>query len=1004
MSAPPLELPPSHSTSGHHDGLGRRTLRFDREDGMILERLQLRPELWAFETPLRERLERAAAFEDERFARVRAIEHDPAGGLTVVSEFVAGNRVCDLLEAASGLSAEEATSLSVDAALGFLLEILPALAALHSVAGFSHGAVGPDRTVLTPTGQVVLLDSIFGHTLERLQFNRRRLWTELRIAAPAAAGPTRFDIAADLGQASLTAVMIVIGRLLTDNEYPDGLTAVVNEVVEIAQIRGSARFASGLHQFLERTLPIPGRKPYATADEAAAELRQLAREIGIDRCRAALVSFVDDMNRNLEAIETSAAWSGRSAIATEAEPIAASEYDLTFDEDVTVAATDDEELVILSAEDEEPIFVAEEPIAADENAISFELLEAFVTKTPAVPIAPEEDPEPVAEPAYEPIAESVYEPIAEPVYEPEAIAETVYEPIAEPVYEPEAIAEPVYEPIAEPVYEPEPIVEPVYEPEPIPEYVAEIQPELERAYEPIEAPIEPVPEELVAAQSETSIPPASPDEDARTLVGRDPVRELAVENEIDLVRERFAAQAERVAEPRIAFDESFPDPTLEKPSAPLLELQQETAAWRAAFVAADEQKPEPIVVAPEPVAEPEPPAASARKRKRGNKADRDKLRSNAPTRAVPVFVPPPEVRIAPITMAPAARMPTPLYVPQAMPVYTSNQPSAYGQRDPVFQAPPPPPMAPAAPATIGLRVKQDLPSGYTPVVANRENRRESHAGMTALPYVQRGAPESGPFPWKPIAGVVVAVLVGVGVGFTYWPNGKAAAPAPVETVSTKPPAATAGAVAAAVLTGKAGSIVITTLPPGARVLLDGKEQGDSPMTLEGVAPGRHTLTFVTASVTVKKTVKVELGKTLTLDVPVGNGWIAVFAPITLDIAENGKAIGTAEQGRLILSPGPHELTLSNRDFGYSETRTVEVEPNEERSITVRPTGEVNLQAVPWAEVWIDGKKIETTPIKLQVPLGTHEIVFKHPQFGERNKTAVVTASTPLMLTVDFTKP
>jgi hypothetical protein len=60
--------------------------------------------------------------------------------------------------------------------------------------------------------------------------------------------------------------------------------------------------------------------------------------------------------------------------------------------------------------------------------------------------------------------------------------------------------------------------------------------------------------------------------------------------------------------------------------------------------------------------------------------------------------------------------------------------------------------------------------------------------------------------------------------------------------------------------------------------------------------------------------------------------------------------------------------------------------------------------VPWAEVSIDGKKIETTPIaKLQVPLGTHEVVFKHPQFGERRQTVVVT-STPLTLNVDFTKP
>jgi hypothetical protein len=37
------------------------------------------------------------------------------------------------------------------------------------------------------------------------------------------------------------------------------------------------------------------------------------------------------------------------------------------------------------------------------------------------------------------------------------------------------------------------------------------------------------------------------------------------------------------------------------------------------------------------------------------------------------------------------------------------------------------------------------------------------------------------------------------------------------------------------------------------VLLDGKESGESPLTLDGVAPGRHTLTFVTESGTVKKT-------------------------------------------------------------------------------------------------------------------------------------------------------
>ena len=215
-------------------------------------------------------------------------------------------------------------------------------------------------------------------------------------------------------------------------------------------------------------------------------------------------------------------------------------------------------------------------------------------------------------------------------------------------------------------------------------------------------PVEPVPEELVAAAESQEPPPVpSADEHARVLVGRDAVRELAVGREIELVRERFAMEAERVPEPRIAFDESFPDPSIQKQTdAPLLELQQETAAWRAAFVSLEEQPPH--VAPPEPVPEPEPPAPSVRKKKRGSKADRDKLRSNAVTLPVPVIVPPSVVPIAtPAVMSrPAVQMPAPLYVPPPMPAYGRNQESTYGRSDAVPQnqpvhAPPPPVAAPA---------------------------------------------------------------------------------------------------------------------------------------------------------------------------------------------------------------------------------------------------------------------------------------------------------------------
>ena len=188
------------------------------------------------------------------------------------------------------------------------------------------------------------------------------------------------------------------------------------------------------------------------------------------------------------------------------------------------------------------------------------------------------------------------------------------------------------------------------------------------------------------------------------------------------------------------------------------------------------------------------------------------------------------------------------------------------------------------------------------------------------------------------------------------------------------------------------------------MFLDGKPVGDSPVTLQSVPAGKHTLTFVTSSGTVKKPIRVEPGKGLSLEVPIYSGWLAVFSPVTLDIAENGKSIGTTEQGRLMLSPGRHTLTFSNRDMGYKTTQAVDVEPGEESSVTIPATGELNANATPWAEVWMNGKKVGETPLAaLRVPLGTHEVVFKNPTFPDRQVTVTVRATAPAIAFVDFTK-
>jgi hypothetical protein len=161
---------------------------------------------------------------------------------------------------------------------------------------------------------------------------------------------------------------------------------------------------------------------------------------------------------------------------------------------------------------------------------------------------------------------------------------------------------------------------------------------------------------------------------------------------------------------------------------------------------------------------------------------------------------------------------------------------------------------------------------------------------------------------------------------------------------------------------------------------------------------------VTSGGEVIRTVRVPSGKPLTVDVPVFSGWVAIFAPIVLEVATGGKTLGTTEQSRLMLPPGRHELTLTNRELGFTGIEVVDIEPGGVKSLNLDPRGIANLNAIPWAEVWLDGLKLGETPLaNSRVPLGVREFLFKHPQHGERKVTATIRANAPAALSVDFTK-
>ena len=239
--------------------------------------------------------------------------------------------------------------------------------------------------------------------------------------------------------------------------------------------------------------------------------------------------------------------------------------------------------------------------------------------------------------------------------------------------------------------------------------------------------------------------------------------------------------------------------------------------------------------------------------------------------------------------------------------------------------------------------------------------------------------EGKTFPWK-LAVIGIVVLVGgIGAAVLWLPGSKPADSAAPRTTGGAPPQQ-APIVEEPPTTGE---ITISTQPAGIRVLLDGKPAGESPTTLKEVPPGRHVVTLLGSAGAMKRTVRVEAGKTVALDIPIFSGFIAISAPIVIDVAENGKSLGTSEN-QIILGAGHHELQLTNRDLHYAEKQAVDIDPGEVKHLELDPRGTVNINAQPWAEVWIDGKKMGETPLaNLSIPLGVREIVFKHPQFGER---------------------
>jgi hypothetical protein len=284
-----------------------------------------------------------------------------------------------------------------------------------------------------------------------------------------------------------------------------------------------------------------------------------------------------------------------------------------------------------------------------------------------------------------------------------------------------------------------------------------------------------------------------------------------------------------------------------------------------------------------------------------------------------------------------------------------------------------------------------------------------------------------------IVGAVALIVIGAG-GFGAW---KVRQRWPIKSVSlpivqstktpepVSPPAATAalppatpgsapttpatdqqGTTATQSTAGAAGSVLVRTDTAGARVWIDGVYRGRTPLTAADLQPGTHAVSVEGPGGRIQQTISLTPGATATVFVSTGAavaGGIAVNAPADLEIRESGRVVGTSRAERILLEPGRHTLDLVNDTLGYTSRQVVDVVPGKIVPIAVKfPNGTLNINALPWAEVFVDGERIGETPIgNLAVRVGSHEITFRHPELGEVKRTVEVTLRGPARISVNL---
>ena len=179
-----------------------------------------------------------------------------------------------------------------------------------------------------------------------------------------------------------------------------------------------------------------------------------------------------------------------------------------------------------------------------------------------------------------------------------------------------------------------------------------------------------------------------------------------------------------------------------------------------------------------------------------------------------------------------------------------------------------------------------------------------------------------------------------------------------------------------------GSVMVTSTPSGALVFLDEKQVGQTPLTLDRIASGSHSLRLQAPQYAVeRRNVSVADGQTANVAVTLAARFaeITVQAPqgavVTVDGDRKGSGTLSWRQGEglcdIVVSMAGHRDARRQLEVVAGRAQTVQLTP--------QPIyGSASVDSDPMdAEIWIDGKQYGVTPnVVERLLVGSHTLVLK----------------------------